>query len=216
MSISCRLPSPGGRAITQRAIALCAFERGAHIADIGCGRGESVALMRGEYTLNACGIDSDKEIIREAAQKGVAGVVFGDGCSLPFADNLLDGIFYECSFSKITEGEKALSEAARVLKYGGKIVIADFYSLEEERTFTGILGRVEKRESIEKKLADAGFRLTHFEDRSHDLMTLMGQIIFDYGKETFYQMLGAGESSFKTLKCAYGLFIAEKGERLND
>ena len=211
MSLICRLTSPGGLELTERALALCAFKRDARIVDIGCGRGESVALMRSKYGLNACGIDIDREIIRESAANGVQQVSLGDACSLLFADDSVEGIFYECSFSKITEETKALSEAARVLKYGGKIVIADFCSLAEEKTFTGILGRVEKRENIERKLTNAGFSLTHFEDRSRDLMTLMGQLIFDYGKDALYQMLGADEGSFKDIKCSYGLFIAAKG-----
>ena len=120
MSLICRLTSPGGLEITERALALCAFKRGARIVDIGCGRGESVALMRSKYGLNACGIDIDREIIRESAANGVQQVSLGDACSLLFADDSVEGIFYECSFSKITEETKALSEAARVLKYGGK------------------------------------------------------------------------------------------------
>ncbi len=206
----CRLPAPGGSALIERAAALCSFEKGANIADIGCGDGRTVKLLREKFELNASGIDCDREIISKGAADGVYGLFFADATLMPFEKESFDGALFECSFSKMEEPAKALEETFRILKKHGRIVIADFYAKGEENSFNGILGRIEKKESIETRLASAGFSVEHFEDRSGDLLTLMGQLILDGGESALYETLCVPLSVFKKIKCGYAIFIASK------
>lgn len=211
MSMGCRLPSPGGLALTERAVFLCSFKKGARVADIGCGDGHTVGFLREKFGLDALGIDCDSEIISKAAGNGCEWTACADSVSVPFGCECFDGVFFECSFSKMNEPSKVLEEAYRILKTNGKIVISDFYARGEEASLAGVLGRIEKKESIEKRLASAGFSFKYFEDRSDDLLALMGQLILNGGVSALYESLGASVSQFKKIKCGYAIFIASKG-----
>ena len=189
----------------RRALELCRFPAGAELADIGCGRGESVRYVNENTDYKMTGIDNDPSTIEVAADTCLA----GDACALPFAPFSLEGIFFECSLSTIAEPAAALGEARRVLKRNGKIVVADFFAREKEERFAGIMGRVEYPRTIIARLNEAGFEPLFFEDRTHDLRRFWGQLIFDHGKETLDALLG-GCQRLVSAKCGYGLFIAEK------
>lgn len=203
-------PRPGGTIITEKAMLHCCFGQNAKLADIGCGSGESVRFIKKTFGYEVTGIDKNIEIIEGGENKSL---LCGDALSLPFRDGELDGILYECSFSKMDEPEKVLSEAHRVLKKEGWIIISDFYALETETVFSGILGRVEKKGSFFSKLQSAGFVLDVFEDHTDRMRILWGQLIFDYGEEHLCSILNTDKKTLSTVKCGYGLFIARKARK---
>lgn len=202
----CSLPSPGGIALTKHALELCRFPSGAKLADIGCGVGESVRYVNECTEFTMTGIDKDPAIA-EAVTGGCC--LCGDASALPFAACTFDGIFFECSFSKLSEPESALREAFRVLKVKGRLVVADFYALESEANFSGLMGRVERQEKISARFSAAGFTPLLFEDYTHGLREFWGQLIFDYGTEVLDELLG-GCGKITAARCGYGLFIAER------
>lgn len=120
-----------------------------HIIDLGCGRGAVLLMVasllpRGKAT----GIDVWKAneqsgnalsvTQQNAEREEVAGNVVlhtADMQQLPFSDGSFDLVVSSLAIHNIRnpEGRKqALSEAARMLKPGGRLVIADFFSRRYE------------------------------------------------------------------------------------
>ena len=183
---------PGGLRITDRAVDLCCFKRSARIADIGCGSGETVNHLQNSCGFDVCGVDRDDKIVADAKGRFPnAHFLKADAHSLPFADSQMDGLLYECSFSKMESHTTVLREAFRSLKDGGFLIINDFYiKMGEEHTLSGILGRMERLETICKKITEASFNICSVEDYSDELRQLWGQMILEHGAETLYKELG--------------------------
>lgn len=202
------LPSPGGLALLERGLRLCAFRKGAFIADIGCGNGAAVKYINGCGRIRAVGVDIDARAVA-AANKAGGSCIVADAAKLPFSDGEIDGAVFRCSYSKIDKPDYALREAARVLKPGGRILLLDFFAGEREAYFSGIMGRVEFKEKICSMLEKHGLHMIRFEDCTRELREYWGQLIFDYGADELEMMLG-GCADILSAKCRYGLFIAEK------
>ena len=112
------------------------------ILDLGCGRG-AVLLMAAQHltTGRAVGVDlwrnadqsgnSAEATQRNALAEGVADRVelhTGDMTALPFEDNSFDVVVSSLAVHNISGSagrEKAISEAVRVLRPGGRLLIAD-------------------------------------------------------------------------------------------
>lgn len=113
-----------------------------HILDLGCGRG-AVLLMAAQHltTGRAVGVDlwrtvdqsgnSAEATQRNAIAEGVADRVemhTGDMKALPFADSSFDVVLSSLAIHNIrgrAGREKAISEAVRVLRPGGRLLIFD-------------------------------------------------------------------------------------------
>jgi arsenite methyltransferase len=112
------------------------------ILDLGCGRG-AVLLMAAQRLMKgrAVGIDlwrsadqsgnSAEATQRNAIAEGVADRIelhTGDITALPFADNSFDMVVSSLAIHNISGRagrEKAINEAVRVLRRGGRLLIAD-------------------------------------------------------------------------------------------
>lgn len=201
------LKRPGGFLITERAITICGFQKGARIIDIGCGSGASCKYLTDNYGLDVSGIDRDL-----ATELSSAKMIRASSEQIPFCDNYADGIFMECSFSLMENQAAVLSECSCALKEKGKLIISDMYAHGEAAQFSGCLGKIETRENIISLLEDNFFSIEHFEDFTHLLKTMWGQMILDKGAESFYCGLGVNPEIFKRVKCGYYLLIASKSE----
>ena len=120
------------------------------ILDLGCGRG-AVLLMAAQHltTGRAVGVDlwrtgdqsgnSAEATQRNAAAEGVADRVelhTGDLTALPFEDNSFDVVLSSLAIHNISGRagrEKAISEAVRVLRPGGRLVIADIRATRQHQ-----------------------------------------------------------------------------------
>jgi arsenite methyltransferase len=113
------------------------------VLDLGCGRG-AVLLATAKLLPNgrAIGVDvwradqtgnSQENTLRNAELEGVADRVevrTADITDLPFDDNSVDVIVSSLVIHNIPQNadrEKAISEAARVLRPGGRLAIADIF-----------------------------------------------------------------------------------------
>lgn len=102
---------------------------GMEVLDIGCGTGEvlaAIATVRPD-TLRT-GIDISERMLRVAAAKpGSAGrLVCADARYLPFAASVFDLVLSVSMLHYLHFPERALAEARRVLRPGGRLVITDW------------------------------------------------------------------------------------------
>ena len=201
---TCSIYRPGGFVITDKALSFCSFPSKAKLLDIGCGAGATVLHMINNYNFDAFGIDknlkdnSEKYLIKASAE------------DIPFLAASKDGVIMECSFSLMDDQEKVLKECYRVLKNDGLLIISEIYARGEAAQLKGCLGLVDTKENLISKLERNNFKLELFEDYSHHLQTMWGQMIFEKGAESFYKDLGVCPEKLKQVKCGYCLITARK------
>lgn len=187
---------PGGLELTRLGLAACQFPSATRLCDIGCGAGATVSLLT-SLGYQAVGVDLLPP----------EGGVQADAAALPFDDNSFDGMLFECSFSKIAAPKQALSEAHRVLKPNGKLLISDFYARGQPAMFSGVLGRMESQIVILQRLQSAGFRVIIWQDHSETLPQFWGQWILDQGSQQVWRAID--RTTLQQAKCGYFLAVWE-------
>ena len=109
------------------------IRKGEAVLDIGCGAGIDtiVAAMMVGPAGTVVGIDMVPEMLARARENlrmtDLKNVIFEDayGEKLPFADGGFDVVISNGVFNLIPDKTKALSEVVRVLKPGGRLMMAD-------------------------------------------------------------------------------------------
>ncbi|NEY20224.1 class I SAM-dependent methyltransferase [Bacillus ginsengihumi] len=132
----------------------------AHFLDLGCGRGAIFYLIIKKLgtTVQGTGIDLWKKIDqsgngidiarKNAELEGISkqiDLITGDIRSLPFKDQYFDFVTSNLVIHNIhqkADREKALQEAHRVLKEGGKLIITDISKVKEYKCVLENLGMV--------------------------------------------------------------------------
>jgi len=182
-----RLFRPGGLELTARAMARAGLGVSATVLDIGCGAGDSVRYLR-SIGIDAIGVDSSA-LPAEANCRELSAFerIIAPAESLPFPDSAVDGVLAECSLSLIVDRERALAECARVLKFGGRMMISDLYARNPEaivqvRSLRGscAAGMIIRNE-LETSLCKAGFVIDVWEDHSQALRECAARFLFEYG-----------------------------------
>lgn len=136
------------RYFQKRVISLINLPGSSNFLDLGCGTGWAVRyvsmLLKGEG--RSVGIDISEKMIKKAKQvaQGLNNVIFYQASSeeLPLENDFFDNIICTFSFHHYLHPQKALSEARRVLKPGGKIYILDG---TPDDFFTKLIDKVAKR-----------------------------------------------------------------------
>jgi ubiquinone/menaquinone biosynthesis C-methylase UbiE len=104
---------------------LLAAPAGAKVADVGCGTGSATAQLAARGVA-ATGVDPSGHLIAVARSRHPETTfATGSAQSLPFAGHSLDGYRAERVYQHIADPAVALTEALRVLRPGGRIVLAD-------------------------------------------------------------------------------------------
>lgn len=105
---------------------IAALPAGATMLDVGCGMGRLYESVR-NHGLSYTGIDISERQLSEARRlHPEADFIQGSMLQLPFAAASFDAVFSVAALHHLLtkeERQKALSEAVRVLKPGGKLVI---------------------------------------------------------------------------------------------
>jgi arsenite methyltransferase len=175
---------PGGLALTDEALAACGLAPGARVLDVGCGSGATVAHLRSRYELAAMGIDMSAVLLGAGHRAPALPLVLGGAERLPIDSDVLDAVIAECSLSLMADVDAPLAEFRRVLRPGGRLVLADLYLRSPNghsrprvsKPATCVQGALTRAE-IEGKLAEHGFELLTWQDRTTALKVLAARLI---------------------------------------
>ena len=113
---------------------------GFNVLDVACGTGTLLHLFSKKEKINGYGIDISPNMIH-VAQDRYENLTFqvGDSSRLPFREHTFDLLTVCASFHHFPNPEEFAKEAARVLKPGGKLYIAEVYLPFPLRTISNFL-----------------------------------------------------------------------------
>lgn len=94
------------------------------ILDIGCGTGETLSFLHKTFPkASLWGIDKSSMAVKLSKGKGHKNITQATALNLPFKNNTFDLVLFLDVLEHIKDHTKALREAKRVLRKGGKIII---------------------------------------------------------------------------------------------
>lgn len=102
-----------------------------HVLDVGCGGGHELAILAERRPdLRLWGIDrSAAQVVRARGRLGRFGkqveIQEGDALALPFGDDRFDLVMSSGSIKHWPDPAKGLAECVRVLRSGGRLIIAE-------------------------------------------------------------------------------------------
>ena len=229
---------PGGEALTKKAVELAKLPEGAKALDVGCGDGDTVALLREEFGFQTTGADrSTKLISKGKSRRKDSDLRCMEAEFLDFESKSFDAVFMECSLSVFRLQDDAAFEAYCVLKPGGKLVVSDLYLKNpdpkavakmikeaDEKTnrpkIEGACGANEKpsyvmldgafvADELLAMLEETGFVLEHFSDESDALAGFAAQAIMGHGSLEEYFKAVVPEGEDPSAYCPCSAFTAK-------
>ena len=114
------------RAARKSSLAVLNGAAGQHVLVSGAGTGLDLPHMPTQHRYTA--LDFNPDMLARARPRGAhleVDFVLGDSMALPFEDAQFDVVVMHLILAVVPEPQRALSEAARVLKPGGKILLFD-------------------------------------------------------------------------------------------
>ncbi|HEY1806160.1 MAG TPA: metalloregulator ArsR/SmtB family transcription factor [Terracidiphilus sp.] len=134
------------------------------VADLGAGEGSS-ALLLSQRAARVIAVDSSARMIEfgreQALRHGVKNIEYrlGDMEEVPIGNGEVDLVFFSQSLHHALHPERAMSEAARILVPGGRIVILDLvkHRFEEARELYADQWLGFSEAELESMLQNAGF-----------------------------------------------------------
>lgn len=209
--------TPGGDALTRRAIDLGGWRPGDFVLDIGCGGGRGLRILA-DSGIVALGVDHDSEQLRRAgAQGSAAGLIQADSRDLPLASACAGGILSECAFSLMPDG--TATEFHRVLRPDGVLVMTDLFSRSTAgppaaATAPRCLRGLKSRDGLIGAIETAGFSVVIWEDHTDALNRLVAQAILTCGSTAVFWGRGpeaaAARDAARALRPGYALLVARK------
>lgn len=125
-------------------VACCLLDKHSIVADLGCGTGRFAAALA-PFVRQVYAVDNSLEMLSAASSRLAvhSNVLLERGAleQLPLPSHCADTAILCMVLHYITEPERALAEATRILKPGGKLIIADLRPHERE-DFRSRLGHV--------------------------------------------------------------------------
>lgn len=109
---------------------LCPATLNGACLDLGCGTGLLLERLSARYpATRLVGVDASHEMLTVARRKGIDGVglVAGDVAALPFADGQFDLVVSSSVLHFAGDWKRAVADCARVVRPGGRVVIADWW-----------------------------------------------------------------------------------------
>jgi len=111
------------------------------VLDVGCGTGKVLSEILKEKDVQGSGIDLSEEMVKVAVERLGAGadVRCGDSEHLPWKDHSFDVVLCIDSFHHYPRPQMVLAEMNRVLRSGGKIIIADLWFPSPVRQIANVI-----------------------------------------------------------------------------
>ncbi len=181
-ALGCEFLHPGGRYATKRAVDKLKISSNDKIVEIGCGTGNTAAVIHALTGAVIVGIDIDGEMI-EKARKTASGnsqkleFLTGSGDDIPFEDSSFDALISEGT-TFFMDAEKALKGYCRVLKPGGRIGLVEISyfkqpSMELERLTSEVTCCYGMQPLLfdewEEKIKRAGFDIVNIDRKSMNM-----------------------------------------------
>jgi ubiquinone/menaquinone biosynthesis C-methylase UbiE len=94
------------------------------VLDVGTGTGANLRMLRALHVNRVTGLDSDELAIRFCHSKGLGDVQRGEIGAMPFPDSSFEIVVATDVIEHVDDDNAALREVVRVLKDGGKALIA--------------------------------------------------------------------------------------------
>ncbi len=175
---------PGGEELTLSLADRAGLRAGDRVLDVGCGTGASLALLREHFRIRPFGADLSEQALSLARELcPEADLRRSDAASLPYPEGFFDAVLMECALTLFRAPEEALSEAFRVLRPGGTLILSSLVSLSAPETGGDGLVRngLLLPAVFEKTIESFGGRITESEDRKTVLYDYIAESIFRYG-----------------------------------
>ena len=202
---------PGGTLLTRQLLSLGGELKNRRVLEVGCGRGETAALLAREFGASIIGVDLSEARISECREKyPELTFMTADAKALPFGDGSFDVLVSECSFSVFSDPQKALREAGRVLVPQGKLLLSDLWQRGGLPAGKWMVRSLYTRETWLDMAACAGFIQTEFLDVREALTQMYVQMIFDLGLEDAQRQIGLCLQPEEMKKVSYMLLAGEK------
>lgn len=161
----------GRRAAFTRVGTLARPRAGQRILDVGCGTGYLARILAAVVTPSGhvTGVDPSAAMVEHARRRSPGNCTFlvGEGQNLPFPDGSFDAVVSTLAVHHIPAEARprALREMFRVLRPGGRLVVAEFrppanpLAARVAAMLTGPAMRHDPRHLLGTLIPDAGFRV---------------------------------------------------------
>lgn len=135
--------------------------RPAHVLEVGCGWGEFSARIRDELAAEVVAVDISPRMVELARERGIEALL-GDVCALSFDESVFDCVVANWMLYHALDIDLAVSELARVLRPGGRLVAATNSTRHLEELWS-LVGRDKTAEARHFFSEDGAARLAaHF------------------------------------------------------
>jgi cyclopropane fatty-acyl-phospholipid synthase-like methyltransferase len=128
----------GGLAATDELARGAQIASGSRVADFCAGLGGTVRYLAHKYGAKVTGIEltpsrvsGAQELIKRVGLQDKSRVIEGNVMSVPLADATMDAVISQEAFCHVPDPVKAISEAFRILRKGGKLAFTDWIANEQ-------------------------------------------------------------------------------------
>ncbi len=228
----------GGLDVNDDLAELARMKAGVKVADFCAGLGGPARYWADRYDVEVTGIELNpsriqgaEELTRRVGLEDRVQVISGNVLDVPLADGSVDAVVSQEALLHVPDKLKALEEAFRILKPGGRLAFTDWVmhrplSAEEaEDMWRGIAAQtLQSIDGYKASLVKAGFQVVSIEDLTDFWGTVLEERLAMYqklrvetkragtpsGDEAFYQSYARLVAHVKARVLGGGRFTAEK------